>query len=374
MREFSSFLTSSCFVCTCRISDGPRIHPSIYISLTQKLTRCLLQRGKHLKCDGQSPCSRCTSANSECIYVASRRGYKGPRRGTAKNPNKRHASSPARESSTSAEPQVPVLLGANTTAPMSSSIPSSFNPSIVLPDNAASPFIASNSPPNVNAHLGLYQHYPHSVDASSMVLSHHQVPARVPVPTPGERCLDSFYHHFHAAHPFVMPKQYVLRIAKEGTIEPLLAAMRWVGSLYIDAGPTRQSFFEEAYRLAYEPARPKDGFLVQAMLLLVIGLDGSCQQEKAREILADVERIAVQIGLNSRPFASLNGRGMPVLEESWRRTWWDLYVVDGMIAGVHRTTNFLLYDVPADVALPCEEYQYLSGVSLHDNTYNPYMC
>lgn len=256
---------------------------------------------------------------------------------------------------------------------MSSSIPSSFNPSIVLPDNAASPFITSNSSPDATAQLGIYQHYPHGVDASSMVI-HHHVPARVPVPTPGERCLDSFYQNFHAAHPFVMPKQYLLRIAKDGTLEPLLAAMRWVGSLYIDAGPSRQSFFEEAYRLAYEPGRPKDGFLVQAMLVLIIGLDGSCQQEKARELLADVERIAVQIGLNTRPFASLNSRGMPVLEESWRRTWWDLYVVDGMIAGVHRTTNFLLYDVPVDVALPCEEYQFLSGVSSYNNLYNPYMC
>ncbi|KAI5459844.1 hypothetical protein BGZ63DRAFT_360444 [Mariannaea sp. PMI_226] len=320
---------------------------------------CLACRGKHLKCDGQSPCSRCTSSQSECIYVASRRGYKGPRRGTAKNSNKRHASSPARESSSSVDGQVRV--SATTVAPLTSTLPSTFNPNIVLPDNSPSPFVPSNSPPT-RAHMGIYQHYhPHSGDASGMILSSHQVPARVPVPTPGQRCIDSFYRHFHPAHPFVLPRDYVLRIAKEGTLEPLLAAMRWIGSLYIDAGPTRQSFFDEAYRLAYEPARPKDGFLVQAMLLLVLGLDGSCQQEKAREVLVDVERLAVQIGLNTRLFASLNSRGMPILEESWRRTWWDLYVVDSMIAGVHRTTNFLLYDIPADVALPCEEHEYVSG-------------
>lgn len=204
-------------------------------------------------------------------------------------------------------------------------------------------------------------------DSQNLVLNNaHQngtVPAQVPVPTPAERCLQSFYHHFHAAHPFVLPKEYLLQVAKEGTIEPLLAAMRWIGSFYIDAGPARVTFFDEARRLAYEPHRPKCGFLVQALLLLVIGLDGSAQQDKAREILADVEKMVIQIGLNTRLFATLHGRGMPVLEESWRRTWWDLYVVDAMIAGVHRATNFLLFDITSDVALPCEEHQYLSGVS-----------
>jgi hypothetical protein len=34
-----------------------------------------------------------------------------------------------------------------------------------------------------------------------------------------------------------------------------------------------------------------------------------------------------------------------------------------MIAGVHRVTKFLLFDIQADVGLPCEEQQYLSGVS-----------
>ncbi|KAI5460511.1 hypothetical protein BGZ63DRAFT_454775 [Mariannaea sp. PMI_226] len=137
--------------------------------------------------------------------------------------------------------------------------------------------------------------------------------------------------------------------------------MRWIGSLYITNRPTCLRLFEEAHRLVYSSNIAKDGFLVQAMLLLIIGLDGSRRREKVNKLLADIERISQQIGLNTRSFAALNGRGMAILEESWRRTWWDLYVVDAMIAGVHRTTNFLLYDVPVNVALPCEEDQFLSG-------------
>lgn len=189
------------------------------------------------------------------------------------------------------------------------------------------------------------------------------VPSQAPVPTSGERCLSSFYRNFHAAHPFSAPREYLAQVASESALAPVLAAMRWIGSLYLTQGPARASFFEEAHRLAYQPDRPKDGFLVQALLLLVIGLDGNGRQEKAREILSDAERIAVDIGLNTRLFATLNGRGISVWEESWRRTWWELYTVDAMVAMVHRSTNFPLFDLACDVALPCEEYQYLTGAS-----------
>ncbi|KAM5380086.1 hypothetical protein ACJZ2D_003733 [Fusarium nematophilum] len=148
---------------------------------------------------------------------------------------------------------------------------------------------------------------------------------------------------------------------KDGTIEPLLAAVRWVGSLFVEPGTTSHNLFKEAYRLVYDPKVIKDGFLVQAMVLLVIGLDGNRQRKKVKKLLAESQNLSVQIGLNTRLFASLNGQGMPMLEESWRRTWWELYIVDALIAGVHRATKFVLYSLPADVALPCEEYQYLSG-------------
>lgn len=193
-----------------------------------------------------------------------------------------------------------------------------------------------------------------------------------PVVSIADKCLDSFYHHYHGAHPFVLPKAQFLRHVRETgqPLEHLLTAIRYVGALFLDAGPARASYLDEALRLCHSPATPKDGFLVQALLLLVVALDGSCRQDKARDLLGEAESIAVEIGLNTRQFAALHGRGNPVVEESWRRTWWDLYVCDGMVAGVHRVTSFLLYDVAADVALPCEESEYLSGVS-QDETYRP---
>ncbi len=209
--------------------------------------------------------------------------------------------------------------------------------------------------------LQLYHSYfpPNPVGATNL----GQIPPTLRPISVADRCLDSFYYNFHASHPFVLPKPYLLSLSSESALEPLLAAVRWVGSLFIEVEPARQGLFDEAYRLIYEPQRARDGFLVQAMMLLIVALDGSCENDKARHLLGDVESIAIQIGLNNRAFATLNGRAMPVIEESWRRTWWDLFIIDGMIAGVHRLTNFFLYDVHADVALPCEEHQYMSGVS-----------
>lgn len=241
---------------------------------------------------------------------------------------------------------------------------SSFNPAIALPATTPeSPFAT-----NVNAanNLQIYRNpFVSNNGIEHNALTNTNIANPIRVQSIPDRCFDSFFHHFHACHPFILPREYLLRLAKDGAVDHLMAAVRFIGSLYIDVGPSRSIFLEEAVRLAYAPTCPKDGHLVQTLLLLIIGLDGSCQQDKATQLLADAERTAVDIALNTRQFATMHGRGSAVLEESWRRTWWELYVVDGMIAGVHRTTSFLLFDIPADVPLPCEESQFLLGVSMH---------
>ncbi|KAJ0339737.1 hypothetical protein COL922a_004129 [Colletotrichum nupharicola] len=301
-------------------------------------------------------------ACSECVYVASRRGYKGPRRNTAANPNKRaRSSSPTSTVAGAVGDSCPMLLGANGTSAVMQNTMAPFNPGVVLPDTPSTTFGAT---PNLT-NLQLYRSFGAAIGFNSNQLALNQqqngVPAQVPVPTLAERCLDSFYHHFHASHPFALPKEWLLRIMRDTNVEPLLAAIRWVGSLFLEIGPARAGFLDEALRLVQDPTTTKDGFFVQALILLIVALDGSCQQEKARTLLGEAERIAIEQGMNTREYATQYGRGIPILEESWRRTWWDLFVVDGMVAGVHRQTNFLLFDVPADAALPCEEHQFMSG-------------
>ncbi|GAB1320198.1 hypothetical protein MFIFM68171_10408 [Madurella fahalii] len=323
---------------------------------------CLACRGKHLKCDGNTPCSRCTGSNTQCLYVPSRRGYKGPRRNPAANPNKRHASSSPPYSDPT-EGGCPMLMGATPVSITTPAVPG-FSPTIVLPDQSPVPYAT----PSPLTNIALFRNpFAPTMDANTMALTTGPTVSQQvqpPVPTLAERCFDAFYHFFHASHPFVLPKQFLLRLLKEGTapnLNVVMAAMRYIGSLYVDAGPARATYLDEAIRQCYLPSTEKDGFLIQALLLIILGLDGSYEHARSRELLADIERFAVEIDLNKREFARMHGRGNPVLEESWRRTWWDLYVVDGMISGVHRITKFLLYEIEADVGLPCEEQEYLAG-------------
>ncbi|KAH8195752.1 hypothetical protein TruAng_010080 [Truncatella angustata] len=268
------------------------------------------------------------------------------------NPNKRHASDSSSPTSNGSGESCPMLLGASVSTPAAPSL-AMFNSAMGIPET---PFSALSATPGPSG-MQLYRQQPY-IDANGVLveINPHKAPQSIP-----DRCIDSFYFHFYPGHPAVLPKEHLLRMAKGGNLDHLLAAMRWAGSLYFEVGPARATYFEEAMRLAYAPEVPKDGFLIQAMLILLVALDGSCQQERARELLGDIERIAIEIGLFQRSYATNNGQGNPMLEESWRRTWWDLFVVDGMVAGVHRQTNFLLFDIVADAGLPCEEHQYLSG-------------
>ncbi len=135
---------------------------------------------------------------------------------------------------------------------------------------STSPF---SSTPSLS-HMQLYRSpFEHPIELGTVAVTS----APTPVISLADRCLDSFYHHFFSAHPFVLPKEYFLRLIKEQSlnVEPLLAAMRYVGALFVDTGPARAVFLDEAVRLAYLPTCPQDGFLVQTLQLLIVGLEGS---------------------------------------------------------------------------------------------------
>jgi hypothetical protein len=176
-----------------------------------------------------------------------------------------------------------------------------------------------------------------------------------------EQCIEAFFQHFYPAHPFVLPRSNYDVLRKLESTDSLEAAMRSVGSYYVPQAPI-MSLGLEAERSVYLADCPKDGFLVQAMLILAIGLDGYTFQEKALRILLDAQDLALEIGMNKRAFAS--GVDSEVLAESWRRTWWELCVVDGLVAGAHQRSAFRMLTMPADVELPCEEKEYAHGVCL----------
>lgn len=183
----------------------------------------------------------------------------------------------------------------------------------------------------------------------------------------------AFFTFFAPAHPFLMPRSYLLDFLCNGgnKRQPHLEmAIQFIGSCYVpQASP---QLIEEALRhTLFQQGLPRDSFMVQALLLYAIGLKANDRSIMADEMLSKAIEIALTIGMNDRDFAIRNGCGNRVLEESWRRTWWELYIADGFFAGVSQRTNFRLKDVQTDVPLPCEEDEYGSGVSFRScSTFN----
>ncbi|KAM3503313.1 hypothetical protein MY11210_008766 [Beauveria gryllotalpidicola] len=113
-------------------------------------------------------------------------------------------------------------------------------------------------------------------------------------------------------------------------------------------------------RLSVDEAETKraNGFTVQAMTVLLVALDGTGYPQQAVELLARTKQMTLSLGMNYNQFITESKTRFRVLDESWRRTWWELYVLDGMFAGAHRVTTFSFFDVPTDVGLPCEDDDY----------------
>ncbi|KAF4626161.1 hypothetical protein G7Y89_g12001 [Cudoniella acicularis] len=323
--------------------DGPERQTSITSSFSdqskERITvpsACVQCRSKHLKCDGLSPCTRCSSNSFECVYVRSRRGFKGPRKNGAGAQGK--------------VPSVPVPVPGS-----ASSCP------LINPNAARGPHVPSGlaTPPDHRL-----QAFPHPSDLPIFEANQELVSYDAKQSTSGldlrERCIEAFFYHFYPAHPFLLPRAHFVALRKQKPLDHLLAAMRYVGSFYVSQAPT-MALGLEAERSVYHAECPNDGYRVQAMLILTIGFDGYTYQEKALQLLTDAQDLALKIGMDKRQFALANGDGSLVLEESWRRTWWEMFIVDGMIAGVHQKSSFRMKDLPADVLLPCEEREYASG-------------
>ncbi|KAI9923940.1 hypothetical protein AWENTII_008323 [Aspergillus wentii] len=75
-------------------------------------------------------------------------------------------------------------------------------------------------------------------------------------------------------------------------------------------------------------------------------------------------QLSLDLGMNRASFAEQNSFGSSIFEESWRRTYWELYVVEGLLAAMRDQSTFRLYSQKADVSLPCDEESYNRSESL----------
>lgn len=129
--------------------------------------------------------------------------------------------------------------------------------------------------------------------------------------------------------------------------------MQFIGSHFDGAAPTEE--YRSLANQVLSDQIPKDGFKVQALLLFAISLHARDEQKLAKEIMDSTIDMALELGMHRKEFCIEHGEGCRSLQESWRRTWWELYAMDGMLAALHQLNSFKLFKVETNVPLPCEE-------------------
>ena len=179
------------------------------------------------------------------------------------------------------------------------------------------------------------------------------------------KLVDLYYAFFHDAHPYALPQKFLnQRLQTDSTsVQHVLPVMEFIGSLFAKTSAKR-AMQERAESILLVASLPANGFTVQALLSFAIAVHSCDEFTNARGILDRAIRMALRIKMNSETFATSNGEGSAVLAESWRRTWWYLYLTDGIFSGIWHRLSFALRDIKSEVNLPCEDADYNSGVSM----------
>ncbi|KAL6874718.1 hypothetical protein J3F83DRAFT_728456 [Trichoderma novae-zelandiae] len=275
---------------------------------------CLPCRNQHLKCDANRPiCARCRSLARSCSYPESRRSAKY--RNTVAWKTQIHETSPNSQN----------LLSPSASRSQDDEQPANLEPCIspsMLSVGAPVPELATK--PNIlptNRHL-----------------------------------LDLYYEYFHQGHPFLLPRKALdarLRVdSPSPSLQQLTATMEYIGSFY------QTTPMGTSGPLHIEVDMQLDGFIVQTTLLRAMAKSMRDDRPDAEVLLNQAIQQAMLIGMHEKSFADAVGDGDPVLSESWRRTWWMLYLTDFNFSVARRDYTPIITKSCHNVELPCEDALY----------------
>lgn len=275
---------------------------------------CLSCRNKHLRCNGENPrCARCVESGSECIYVRSRRGMRKDHRR-------------ANRASSLSLATVPVTAHCGTALETNSPRYSvSALPETIQPQEIDQP------------------HHSSQTEESGSMLTNYSTGAQ------DDYLVDIYYRTIHPAHPFLPPYNLYRR---DRALLPniLLSAMRYIASHH---SPEDSDLYRYQVDAVYQISTPEDGFKVQTLLLLTLASYARFERDVGNKALSMALDVAERINLNSDSFAPNENS---VLQESWRRTWWELYTISGLISLISGS-NYRL-SPPGDILLPTDDEEY----------------
>lgn len=255
---------------------------------------CYECRRKHLKCDGIMPtCARCASAATNCTYLPSRRGQ------------------PCRQQSSSRDRQWPANHEQDNPLPS----PGSQHAWIGSHDNAPPhPLLTTRPTATGNTVVAFgpagaaYSEFPFSsVEKSHLV--------------------GLYYSHFHSSHPILVPHAY---FTAQRYPDFLVVAASLVGHHFASTQPP-ESALPAVISMIISAGDADNGYRVQAFILLALVSLGSHDMSRANDCLDHAVSLAMEANLDSLDSRS-QGTPPSIMHESLRRTWWELFTVDALLA------------------------------------------
>ncbi|CAK7214225.1 hypothetical protein SBRCBS47491_002076 [Sporothrix bragantina] len=173
-----------------------------------------------------------------------------------------------------------------------------------------------------------------------------------------------YYANFHSAHPILVPRSLY---GAQHYPAYLRLVVHCIGSQF--SMPGQSDNLKDAAVKAIENAIPsrKSHHVVQARLLLSIALHARGEIRESVTQIAQAVSTALDAGMHQRAYSTTHGGRSPIVEESLRRTWWELYVVDGFVAALQRSTSARSHACAPDVLLPCDEVLYGAAGGVEDD-------
>jgi hypothetical protein len=190
--------------------------------------------------------------------------------------------------------------------------------------------------------------------------------AQLPVDSSPAGLIHAYYSFFHPAHPFLLPQVSMVEQLNDPKYRLLELAILYIGSFYVVTGSTSVHEQELVAALQQAPLLGnKDVIVVQALLLCAIGMHMNDMERESAHVLSTAIAMAYEIGLCQKLYATVHARPGTLMEESYRRTFWELYVVDGLFAGVNPEHTLQLAGLyVTDYPLPIEDVEYAMGVGV----------
>ncbi|KAL1891531.1 hypothetical protein Sste5346_007623 [Sporothrix stenoceras] len=316
---------------------------------------CTECRRKHVRCDATVPiCRRCsTTAGTTCRYLPSRRGL---RRRTVRNEASMGGTTAATTTSmTDNDDDLDTVAAAASMASMAS-----MNNSMASIASMASMATMANVP------LALPSPQPLALATTTIRVDDMADDSINNTDFVDDDALvNLYYSNFHAAHPILVPRGYY---SSQRYPTYLRLVVHCIGSHFSATGQQSDALrdasvkaLEAAVAASSVGGRQKSYHIAQARLLLSIALHARGEIRESVSQLAHAVSTALEIGMHRRTYSTTYGGRSPIVEESLRRTWWELYVVDGFVAALQRSTSARSHTCEPDILLPCDEALYGGG-------------